>query len=145
MVYRLEQTVGFSIYRVAMRLRHELTQRLTEYDLTSEQFAILARLWEEDGMCQRALAERILKDRPNVTRMLDKLQAKGLVVRRPDLDDRRAFHVCLTESGRALEKTLLPVVERLRRTAYQGISENQQQQLKRLLNKVFDNLENNAH
>lgn len=140
MEYRLDKTVGFAIYKVAMRLRAELTQRLRGHDLTSEQYGILARLWEEDGICQRELAERIVKDRPNVTRMLDKLERKGLVSRRPDPADRRAYGVYLTEEGRAIQAELMPIVEGLRSDAYQGIGGDEQDRVRDIMDRIFRNL-----
>jgi len=76
MPYRLEDSLGFAIHRTDMRFKLLGAQFLRPHGLTPEQFGVLATLCNRDGMSQRELADHLVKDRPNITRMLDKLQNK---------------------------------------------------------------------
>ncbi len=142
MGFSLDASPGPAIYRTAMRLRQEFGARLRPVDLTPEQFAVLACLWEDDGLPQRALAERLCKDKPNVTRILDRLQEKGLIERAPDPQDRRAYRVRLTAPGRAIQEPVVDIASALRRQAYRGLSPSEQARLVDLLQRVCGNLDN---
>lgn len=144
MSFSLDHTPGPAIYRTAARLKQVLGARLKPFDITPEQFSLLARLWEEDGLTQSRIAELLHKDKANVTRILDRLVAKGLVERRTDPQDRRAFHVYLTGEGRAAEARLAPPVEALRARIYAGISGEEQRRLVTMLDRILANLEADA-
>ncbi len=141
MPYRLEDSPGFAIYRTDMRLRQVGAQLLRPYDLTPEQFAVLATLCNREGMSQGELAADLIKDRPNITRILDKLQAKGWVERRLDTEDRRVFRVYATKAGRCLLEELVPQVLALRRRMFGVLSDSEQATLCRLLDRLFASLE----
>jgi DNA-binding MarR family transcriptional regulator len=140
-VYRLDDTLGFAIHRTAVRLRQMLGHRLRGFDLTPEQFGVLGRLWEREGLSQRELAELLFKDKPTITRMLDKLDDRGLTRRQPDPRDRRIYRVYLTADGKALEEPVLRAVRGARSQAYGGLSRAEQDRLKAELDLIFANLE----
>jgi DNA-binding MarR family transcriptional regulator len=140
-VYRLDDTLGFSIHKAAVRIRQYLGHQLRAFDLTPEQFGVLARLWEREGVSQRELADLLFKDKPTITRMLDKLDARGLTRRLPDTRDRRVLRVYLTGPGRALEADVLEAVRGVRRSAYSGLSTEDQERLKAQLDHIFCNLD----
>ena len=76
LIAELDQTITYQVYRSGRLLRHYLQQKLKidEAQLTPEQFYILLRLYMKDGQTQRELADRILNDHPNITRLIDKLE-----------------------------------------------------------------------
>ena len=85
----------------------------------------------------RELADLLACDSSNVTGLVDRLEARGLVARRPSSEDRRVKHVVLTAAGRRLRDRLLaqvahPVV------ALERLSESEQEQLRDLLRRVVD-------
>ncbi|HEC17462.1 MAG TPA: MarR family transcriptional regulator [Sedimenticola sp.] len=141
MPYRIEESPGFPLYRVNMRLRALGTQLLRPYGLTPEQFAVLATLCNRDGMSQRELADLLVKDRPNMTRILDKLQHKGLVERRSHPQDRRICQVYATAAGQDLVARLAPVVLEARERMFGALSGREKATLRRLLEKLFRSLE----
>lgn len=141
MVYRLDDTLGFSIHKTTVRLRQSLGQNLRPFELTPEQFGVLGRLWENEGLSQRELADQLFKDKPTITRMLDKLHERGLVRREPDRRDRRIFRVFLTDQGKALEAPITEALKGFRQRAYRGFSQDEQDGLKAQLDRIFGNLE----
>lgn len=59
------------------------------YNLTPEQVGVLRRLGEQEGISQKELSIRMVKDQTNIIRLLDKLEKKNLVRRGPNKEDRR--------------------------------------------------------
>lgn len=68
------------------------------YDLTFDQWVILMQLLQRPGMIQSDLAERTMKDKTNVTRILDLLEKNGYLERRRHETDRRSTSLYLTDS-----------------------------------------------
>ena len=141
MPYRLEDSLGFAIHRTDMRLKQMGAQLLRPYGLTPEQFGVLATLCSRDGMNQRELADHLVKDRPNITRMLDKLQRKGWVERQPDPADRRVHRLHATAEGHDLMAQLSPQVLALRQRMFSELSPEEQAALRDLLDRLFVSLE----
>jgi len=141
MPYRLEDSLGFAIHRTDMRFKLLGAQFLRPHGLTPEQFGVLATLCNRDGMSQRELADHLVKDRPNITRMLDKLQQKGLVERCPDPADRRIYRLHATTEGHDLMQQLVPSVLKLREQMFGVLSPAEQKTLRDLLDRLFDSME----
>lgn len=133
--------IGYLISIAGLRYRGETLRRLKLFDVTPEQWVVLNRLADGDGVSQRELADRIAKDQPNTTRILDKMEQKGLIRRDPHLEDRRAFRIFLTEQGSQLRERILPVVRELRNNAGRGFSKGEITMLQELLRKFLANLD----
>ncbi len=67
------------------------------FDITPEQFVIIEVLMHHDGLYQRQLSEITLKDRPNITRIINILVKNGYVERRSDKNKRKVFKIFLTK------------------------------------------------
>ncbi len=141
MEFILDKSLGYIISKTSHKLKNDLTKGLSAYDVTTEQWALLTRLWEHDGISQRELSERLYKDQPTITRILDKLEQKGLVVRRAAPGDRRCFLVCLTEAGKQMKDILVPAANNSLDRALKGFTQEEQEQLRVLLDRIWHNLE----
>ena len=96
----LDDALGFNLDRVASIYRQELMRALADYDLTPEQWQIMALVWNSDApLNQQEITDLLAKDKPNISRMIRRLEVKGWLERRPDPDDARAFHIHPTELG----------------------------------------------
>ena len=91
MKFKIDDSLGFILSRTNTKLKHELAQRLKEYDVTPEQWSVLNCLWVNEGVSPKELADTIYKDKPNTNRILEKLQRKDFIVRKPHPVDRRAL------------------------------------------------------
>ncbi|MBF0480381.1 MAG: MarR family transcriptional regulator [Desulfovibrionaceae bacterium] len=69
------------------------------HDLTAEQWGVFLFVCREPGLTQSDLAERTFKDKPTITRILDRLEKKNLLGRRPNVLDRRSFTIYPTRVG----------------------------------------------
>lgn len=82
------------------------------------------------------IAERLLVTTASVTSLLDTLERRDLVVRRPDPDDRRRLLVALTDEGRALVDEFLPEMVALQTAVMAGVSEQDRRHLLRTLEAI---------
>lgn len=86
------------------------------------------------------IAERLLVTTASVTSLLDTLERRGLVERRPDPTDRRRLLVELTDDGRVLVEQFLPEIVALQTAIIAELSETQRQTLLRLLSKIREGI-----
>jgi DNA-binding MarR family transcriptional regulator len=100
----LEQEVFLNLWRTYDRLRILEDSLFTRYDLTPQQYNVLRLLRAEHPgtLPTLALANRLVSRAPDITRMLDKLEQRGLVVRERLADNRRVVRIGITEPGRIL-------------------------------------------
>lgn len=136
-----EQSLGFIISRTHAKMKNNLTKTLKPYNVTPEQWAVLNRLWEQDGISQKELSEKSLKDQPTTTRILDKLEQRGLIRRQANPEDRRAFLIYLTNEGRDIRYPLINLARQALAQSLKGLSKEEQAELKNLLNRITDNLD----
>jgi len=111
-----DNVIGFVVSQAGYRLARALDDVIAGLgsDIRPREFAVLNRLHQHGALNQVQLAELTYKDRPAITRMLDRLIARKLVSKVPDPTDRRAYVVSLTPRGTALRNNIVPmVVERL--------------------------------
>jgi DNA-binding MarR family transcriptional regulator len=140
MNYRLQDSMGFALFRATNLLKAEFGRQLRPYEITPEQFAVLGLLWEQDGLLQNHIARQLCKDRANTSRILDKLEAKGLIKRSRDPRDRRAIRVHLTSESTLLREPLESLAIQFRESAYAGIDHSTQEEIRRLMNHIIGNL-----
>lgn len=138
--YVLDESLGFLVHRADLALTRTLLARFGRRGVTVEQWAVLARLSEGDGITQRELARRNGQDPTTLTRILQKMERKGLVERGDDREDGRALRVVLTRKGRRLKEELAPLALAGVPQVTAGMTPRDVQELKRLLRLVYDNL-----
>ena len=140
--FKLEDSHGYLINQAAQRLKYELHQTFQAkgYDVTPEQWVVLNRLWEEDGLSQVDLGERTFKDKPSTTRILNLLEKKRIVVRRPDESDGRILRVFLTNTGKDLKDKLIPCAEEVLAKSGKNLTKEELTQFKITLHRILDNL-----
>ena len=133
----------FRQVRDAMWARVERELAAAGHDLTFSQYITLKTLGSgRAGVSELARAAQLHPGA--MTRLLDKLEAQGLVARVVDPQDRRALHVDLTESGRALWDTVSDCGRRVHARAMQGLDDAEQARLMDLLIRVRDNLSSDS-
>jgi DNA-binding MarR family transcriptional regulator len=119
------------------QMERELAQ--AGHDLTFSQFITLKELAiGTAGVTELARAAQL--NPGAMTRLLDKLESRGLVARVADPDDRRAINIHLTEAGAAIWTDIDQCGRRVRERAMAGLSDDDRDQLYRLLEQVRDNL-----
>lgn len=114
--------------------------REKNFDITPEQFVVIEVLMHRDGLYQRQLSEITLKDRPNITRIINILEKNGYVNRVADKNKRKVFKIYLTDKAKNLFPALAQVAKDYRKTMTEGIDKNDLETCMSVLNKVLDNL-----
>ena len=138
----VEYMTGFMIERSSKRMKQVCQQILKEngFNITVDQWVVLQELNNNDGQGQIALANSTFKDAPTITRIIDLLSQKGYLERVNNPEDRRRFKICLTQEGRQLIQEVSPHIFAFRKKAYEGLNQDQMDNLKVALNHIFDNL-----
>lgn len=108
------------------------------FDITGQQYNVLRILRgaEPDGLPTLTIAERVIEKTPGITRMIDRLEAKGLVSREIRPHDRRCVYCRVTKKGLSLLKLLDGPVEKFNHAAFRGLSAAELEQLIALLLKT---------
>jgi DNA-binding MarR family transcriptional regulator len=109
----IEKSVGFLLAKAYQRACALFKEEFDRYDLTPQQFGLLAFLWIKDGLSQTELSVRSQIDRTTMGGIIDRLEKEGLEERRPHPDDRRAYLVFLTAKGKSLEEELCTVASQV--------------------------------
>jgi MarR family transcriptional regulator, transcriptional regulator for hemolysin len=117
----LNREFAFLLNDVARMLRTYADFKAGQFDITRAQWAVLARLDRLQGLKQSELADMLDLQPITLTRLLDRLCARGLIERRPDLNDRRANRLYLTTAARPLLERLGEFGEELMATALAGV------------------------
>ncbi len=132
----IQQSIGFLLAKAYQRGCAIFKEEFGEYDLTPQQFALLAFLWQEDGLSQAELSGKSQIDRTTMGGLIDRLEAEGLVTRLPHPDDRRAYRICLTSAGKRLETELDAIAEKAQNRFIAKLSDEEHETLKMLLEKL---------
>ena len=132
----IEKSVGFLLAKAYQRACALFKEEFDRYDLTPQQFGLLAFLWIEDGLSQSELSARSQIDRTTMGGLVDRLEKEGLVKRLPHPDDRRAYQVFLTPRGKSLEEELCAVANRVQGRVNAPLTAGEQATLVRLLEKL---------
>jgi DNA-binding MarR family transcriptional regulator len=142
-LFPLNESLVFWVYRIRTQSVAVLRRafQAAGYDLTPEQWGVLARVGKHEGMSQSQLGKETFKDRHNITRIVNILEKRGYIERQPDNIDKRAYRLFLTESGRIIQKELTPVVLNHLKGMFSGLSSRDLRTLLRIFEHTVNNLE----
>jgi MarR family transcriptional regulator, multiple antibiotic resistance protein MarR len=127
------------INRVRVEINDALDRELARFEISAPQFIVLASVANKEADSASGVCKSISYDPGAMTRMIDRLEQKGLIRRVPNPDDRRATNLELTAAGRALYPQLLAAKETVQTQFLRGFSEEEALQLERFLNRMLDN------
>src|ERR687885_483849 len=127
-----------TLLSAADRVRSSFETVCARFDITAQQYNVLRILRgaEPEGLPTLTIAERMIERTPGITRMIDRLEAKGLVAREVRPHDRRCVYCRITAKGLSLLKALDETVEEANHTAFAGLNKSELEQLIALLAKT---------
>ena len=117
-----------------------LRSLLQPYDVTPSQWFFLRTLWIEEGLSQRELSRRVGMTEPTTVSALRLMERNGLVERRRNATDRRAWNIYLTAKSRRMQNKLLPIVVKANLTAAEGVSAAELATFRTVIGKMKGNL-----
>jgi DNA-binding MarR family transcriptional regulator len=133
--YVLDEQIGFLLRQVTQRHTTIFSHMIGD-GLTPMQWAVLAKLLEIGRTSQTALGRAVYMDAATVKGTVDRLVARGLVLRLQDVEDRRKLLVDLTEAGREVTLRNLDVASAITRETLSPLDDDEARQLFALLAKM---------
>jgi len=127
--------------RVFRKVERASGEHLRRCDLSVAQFDVLAHVGASEGVVQQELAESLLVTESNVCQLLDRMEGRGLILRRKEGRTNRLF---LTDAGRRLFDEVVPAHEAMISELFSALSAREQEQLHELLRKLDRALDDEA-
>lgn len=137
--YDPKDSAAYMMRRIITLVAAEVDKAFEPQGLTSAQWVPLFKLYHGDARTVAELARESQLDTGAMTRLLDRLEAKGLVTRVRSSEDRRVVNLELTKEGREAAQEIPQVLCKVQNAFLQGLSVEEWQQLKDLLRRILDN------
>ena len=134
-----DQSVGYLIKLANQVVMRNLDAELQHFDLTAPQWVPLLVLSKGRADTVAGCARKIDVDTGAMTRMLDRLEAKGFVSRNRSDEDRRVVRVKLTKAGHEIVKLIPPTICSVLNSHLRGFSEQEFETFKDLLRRFLAN------
>ncbi len=138
----LKKTLGPWLGKTSKMIGCLINEVLVENNiaLTREQWVILIKLHIQGGLAQNELAFITERDKTSLTRLINTMERKGLVIRKISKTDKRVKLVYLTEFGKSEYKNALPVMQNIIQNLQKGLSEEEINNTIQTLQKLQENL-----
>lgn len=136
--FHLTESVGFFLNRARNTLLIEMDAALQDLGITGQQMGILLLLTRGVAATPFELSRLLCIDTGLMTRMLDKLEAKGLLSRSRSLDDRRVVNLTLTDSGQQAAERVPEIAPKVLNQRLKAFSKEEFVEFRRLLAKFAD-------
>jgi DNA-binding MarR family transcriptional regulator len=136
----MSDSIGFLLSDVSRLMRRRFDERARALGATRTQWKALAHVGRNEGLHQSALAELLEVEPITLTRMVDRLEEAGLVERRRDPADRRAWQLFLTEKSHPVLERMHDIAGDLTASALAGVSSDELAQLTTTLEQIRANL-----
>jgi DNA-binding MarR family transcriptional regulator len=134
----LPELIGYHLRRAQVHFFADFARTMAEAQITPGQFGVVSLIGANPGLTQSALARAVGIERSTMVAVIDALQARGLVERKPSPVDRRSYALELTIAGRALLDRLVPMVRGHERRLARKLSPGERDTLVQLLIKLTD-------
>jgi DNA-binding MarR family transcriptional regulator len=134
----LETNLFVAFMQIADVFGNEAEQLVKTAGLTGAQYNVLRILRGagSEGLACREIGERMISHDPDITRLLDRMEKRGLITRERQTDDRRVVKTCVTAKGLELLKTLDHPVRDLHKRQFRGMSSTQLNTLAKTLGQL---------
>lgn len=137
--YHVEDSFGFMINALRARMMAVMDRELASLGITSAQWAILVQIGNTPGCTAASLCRKVHYDTGSMTRMLDRLEEKGLILRTRSEHDRRAAYLNLTETGKDIHHRLPAHAVRVLNAHFEGFSAEEVETFNKLLARLLAN------
>ena len=135
-----DETVGFLLWDARRAISRDFEKRISPHGVSLGTFWILRILWDEDGVTQSQLIQRVHMKGPTIVGTVAQLERERLVTRTADLSDSRKKLINLTPKGHALRAVILPITEDVNKRALKGFPATERNQLKDMLRRLRVNM-----
>ena len=133
-------TTTYLMVRIAKAHRGLVSSALSDMNLHIGQERLLMELWQQDGLTQTELCDRLCIEPPTLTKMLSRLEKTELLEKRRDTEDARISRIFLTEKGYSLQQPITNLWLNLEETILAELSLEERLLFRRLLIQIYHNL-----
>lgn len=137
--YVIEESIGYLIKQAQLALHRSIDDKMSDFDLTAMQWAPLMLLFYNKAKTAAELSRLLAVETSTTTRMLDRLETKGLVERKRCEKDRRLIYIALTDEGKQLAVRIPHIIAATFNHHLRGFSLEELNTLKSLLRRVAAN------
>jgi DNA-binding MarR family transcriptional regulator len=138
--FDLERTLPYLLNRAGVRIGLSFSGEIARHDLALPEWRILASLLGREWQSLSELAAHTSAELSRVSRLVSGLEARGLLKRKASGVDARAVELALTARGRTLARQIVPLAQLYERVALAGMTAEEVETLKRLLGRVYENM-----
>ena len=140
----LNNSLGFQLVVAARSMKHALEIKLSEYGITSSQYAVLELLWKSNGISLSDLGKALYFDNPTITGIINRMARAKLVRRTRNRNDRRVIKVYLTPKGRELQSILPKLADAVNKQAVENFQNDEKDAILDLATRIHNNIKNNS-
>jgi MarR family transcriptional regulator for hemolysin len=144
-VHDFQRDLMFLLHDVARLMRLDADKRARAHGMTRAQWGILIWLERQSGLSQKELSEILEVEPITVARLIDRLEARGMVERRPDPKDRRIWRLHLCPPAIQVLREIGRQREQMRALATDGLDEATLETMTEALLKMKTTLSQEAH
>lgn len=137
----LDNIFGFKLYRSFSLIKAEIFKRFYHegINVNFEQWIILNRLWDQDGLNQKELLELTMQSKGNLTRTLKTMEKLGLIIRKKDPNDLRSIQVYLTSQSKRFKGKLRKIAFEVLSQSTFGLTDKELEITHKVLDKIVQN------
>lgn len=135
--FKVRESVGFQLVKARNLIVTEMDAALKELDISGQQMGIMLMLRQKLASTPFELSKMLGIDTGLMTRMLDKLEARGLLVRSRDQEDRRVVNLSLTKDGIAVADQIPEIAPDVLNARLKDFTKAELTELRRLLRKFL--------
>jgi len=136
-----DKSLTYIVNHVSRQLTQAMNAELKAHGVAPGQFPVLQCLWEQDGLTQRELYQRIKIEQATMSNTLKRMERDCLIYREPDPSDRRAVRIHLTGMAKKLEGKLVKGAKAVNKTAFNGIKKKERKLLLDMMSAISANLD----
>lgn len=134
-----QQSASYLVSQLTKEFARTLQVKASALGFSAGQFPVLVELWEEDGLTQKQLLERIDVEQATMANTLSRMERDGLIERKPHPKDRRAQLVFLTSKGRDIKDGAISAVCDADEALLQGLKRFEKELMLEFLRRALEN------
>ncbi len=133
----------FQIELTARRIRQygQNVLKSQGIDITIEQWLVLNVINENEYTNQIYVGEKLVKDKPTISRMVNQLEKKEFIIKTTSFKDSRKAELSISKKGKKLINNLYPIIEQIRLTGLNELSKTEKENIRIILEKIRKNLD----
>lgn len=136
------KSAGYLTNHMARLFAQDLREKIAPLGLAPAQFMALLELWNEDGLTQRQLVERLDVEQATIANTITRMERDGLIERRPHPSDRRARTIFATRKARSLKADAIAAAREVNRSFLEALPPGKQNQLLEFMQQIVDSRKN---